>query len=154
MKRVFNRHIDELKKRILIHYGERLVSIVIFGSLAKGTATPESDLDILLIVEKLHGRKMKRMEEFIDNIEDKIEDTPFYISPIIKTPEEAFHGSPLFLDMVYDSIILYDKGGFFKQVIERLRHRLKELGSKRISRGSRWYWILKPDIKHGEVFEI
>jgi hypothetical protein len=97
---------------------------------------------------------MKRMEEFIENVEDKLETVPFYISPIIKTPEEASHGSPLFLDMVYDSIILYDKDGFFKHVIDRLRHRLEELGSKRVFRGNRWYWILKPDIRHGEVFEI
>lgn len=154
MKRVFKRHIDELRKRILSHYGERLVSIVIFGSLARGTATPQSDLDILLIIEKLHKRKMKRIEEFIDNIEDRIGDMPFYISPIIKTPVEASHGSPLFLDMIYDSLILYDKGGFFKNLLERLRNRLNELGSKRVWKGCRWYWILKPDYKPGDVIEL
>lgn len=154
MKRVHKKHIVELKKKIIAHYGERLVSIVIFGSLARGRATSESDIDILLIVKDLHNRKMKRIDEFIDNVEDKIEGLSCYISPIIKTPEEASRGSPLFLDMVYDRIILYDKEDFFKQIIERLRSRLKELGSKRVFRGNRWYWIMKPDIKHGEVFEI
>lgn len=91
---------------------------------------------------------------FIDNIEDKIGDTPFYISPIIKTPLEAAAGSPIFLDMVDDSVILYDRGEFFKKVLDKLRHRLNELGSKRVFKGSRWYWILKPGLKPGEVFEI
>lgn len=154
MKRAHKKHIEELNKKIIDYYGERLVSIVIFGSFARDRATPESDIDILLIVRGLHKRRMKRMEEFIENIEDKLEAVPFYISPMIKTPEEVSYGSPLFLDMVYDSIILYDRNGFFNQVLERLRHKLKELGSKRVFRGNRWFWILKPDIKPGEVFEI
>lgn len=154
IKRVYKRHIEELKERIIAYYGERLVSVVIYGSLATGRATSESDIDMLLIVEGLHKRKMKRIEEFIDNVEEKIEHIPHYISPIIKTPEEASHGSPLFLDMVYDSIILYDRDDFFKHILDKLRKRLKELGSKRVFKGSKWYWILKPDIKPGEVIEL
>jgi hypothetical protein len=38
--------------------------------------------------------------------------------------------------------------------IEALRSRLKEIGAKKITRGGRWYWILKPDIKRGEVVKI
>ncbi len=136
MKRVYKKYIDALNKRIIDYYGERLVSIVIFGSLARGRATPESDIDILLIVKGLHKRKMKRIEEFIDNVEDRLEDISNYISPVIKTPEEASHGSPLFLDMVYDSIILYDRDGFFKGVLDRLRLRLKELGSNEDTRAA------------------
>lgn len=154
MKKTHKRYIDELKEKIIAYYGERLVSMVLFGSLARGTATQESDIDLLLIVEGLHKRKMKRMEEFIDNVEDKLMGVPFYISPIIKTPEEASMGSPLFLDMVYDAVILYDKGKIFENIINRLRHRLNELGSKRVFKGSRWYWILKPDLKIGEVIEL
>lgn len=99
IKKAYKRHIEQLKERIVSYYGERLVSVVIFGSLARGTATQESDIDLLLIVEGLHKRKMKRMEEFIDNVEDK-------------------------------------------------------LGSKRVFKGNRWYWILKPDLKIGEVVEL
>lgn len=154
LKRNHKKYIEVLKKRIISYYGKRLISIVIYGSLARGTATPESDIDMILIVKGLHKRKMKRIEEFIKNIEDKLGDMPFYISPIFKTPEEASHGSPLFIDMVYDSIILYDKDDFFKQILERLRQRLEGHGSIRVFKGSRWYWILKPDIKRGEVFEI
>lgn len=53
-----------MKESIVNYYGKRLVSIVLYGSLVRGTATPESDIDMLLIVEKLHKRKMKRIEEF------------------------------------------------------------------------------------------
>jgi len=154
MKRIHKKQIAELKNKILSYYGDRLISMVLYGSFARGTATSESDIDILLIIKTLHGRKMKRIEEFIDKVENKLEGISCYISPIIKTPEEALKGSPLFLDMVYDSIILYDKNRFFKSILESLRKRLEELGSQRVFKGNRWYWILKPDIKPGEIFEL
>lgn len=144
----------KLRDRIIEYYGKRLVSLVIFGSLARGKAGPESDIDILIIAEGLHKRKMKRIDEFIDNIEDKLGDVSRYLSPVIKAPEEASLGSPLFLDMVYDSLILYDKDGFFMRILDRLRRRLDELGSKRVFRGNRWYWILKPDYKPGDIIEL
>lgn len=157
----------ELEKLLLSmiksHYGERLISVVIFGSVARETQNFDSDLDVLIIAKDLPKGRMKRIGEF-ENVEEKIE--PFleslrkgngintYISAVMKTPEEAEKGSPLFLDMVEDAKILFDKKGFFEKRLDKLRKRLKELGSKRIWRGNAWYWDLKPDYTPGEVFEI
>jgi hypothetical protein len=77
-----------------------------------------------------------------------------YISVVIKSPEEAQMGSPLFLDMTEDARILFDEEGFFAAVLERLRKRLKELGARRVWKGNVWYWELKPDYKPGDVFEL
>ena len=74
-------------------------------------------------------------------------------SPIIKTPEEATRLSPLYLDMVEDTIA-YDKDDFFMKILERVRRRLEELGSKRVRMGRKWYWILKPDYRFGEAIRI
>jgi uncharacterized protein len=76
------------------------------------------------------------------------------LSPVIKTPEEAAQGSPLFLDMVEDAKIIFDRGGFMQQLLSDLRGRLEKLGAKRIWLGNAWYWDLKPDYRPGEVFEI
>lgn len=76
------------------------------------------------------------------------------ISAIIKSPEEVEKGSPLFLDMVEDARILLDEDGFFSVILEKLKGRLKALGAKRIWKGNAWYWVLKPDFKAGEVFEL
>ena len=73
---------------------------------------------------------------------------------MLKTPEEAKRLVPLYLDMVEDAILIYDKGGFFKSVLERLRQKLEELGARRVKLGRGWYWVLKPDAKFGEVIEI
>lgn len=162
LKERFHKLEQKLLSEIKSFYGKRLVSVVIFGSAARETQRFDSDIDILIIAEDLPKGRMKRVREF-DAIEDKIE--PFlkslqkeeintYISPIIKSPEEAENGSPLFLDMVEDARILFDKDGFFSGVLEKIRNRLKGLGAKRIWKGNAWYWDLKPDYKPGEIFEL
>jgi len=157
----------ELERRLLAEirsfYGERLVSVILFGSVAREAQSFDSDLDLLVIAEGLPQGRMKRIREF-GSVENKVE--PFlktlqqkegintYISAIIKSPEEAEKGSPLFLDMVEDAKMLLDRDGFFGAVLERLRKRLKELGSKRIWQGNAWYWDLKPDYKPGDIIEL
>ena len=158
--------IKELEKRLLAEikalYGKRLVSVVVFGSAGRGTQRCDSDLDVLVVADRLPRGRMKRVEEF-SSVENRIE--PFLkslqkagiatdLSPVIKSPEEAEKGSPLFLDMVEDARILVDRNGFFKAVLKRLQCRLEKLGARRIWMGSAWYWDLKPDYKPGECFEL
>lgn len=153
---------DRLLSEIRDFYGDRLISIVLFGSVARETQSFDSDIDVLIVAKGLPRGRIKRIREF-ESVENKVE--PFlkslqkegintYISAIIKSPEEAERGSPLFLDMVEDSKILFDRDNFFLGLIAGLRERLKALGAKRVWKGSAWYWILKPDIKTGEVFEL
>jgi uncharacterized protein len=75
-------------------------------------------------------------------------------SPIFKTPEEVEQGSLLFLDMVTEARILLDREGFFQRYLDRLSARLKELGTRRVQRGGRYSWILKPDLKPGEEISL
>jgi len=163
LKKRFRELKTMLLSEIKSYYSERLVSVVVFGSVARETQTFDSDLDLLIVVEKLPSGRMKRIREF-ESIEEKIEPLleslhrkegiHTYISAIIKSPEEAEKGSPIFLDMVEDARILFDRNGFFEEVLDRLKKRLKELGSKRIWKGNAWYWDLKPDYKPGEIFEL
>ena len=72
-----------------------------------------------------------------------------------KTPEEARHHSPLYLDMVEDAVLLVDRDGFFTTVLDAMRARMRELGSRRVFLDDgNWYWDLKPDFRFGEVVEI
>jgi hypothetical protein len=163
LKKRFRELKTMLLSEIKSYYSERLVSVVVFGSVARETQTFDSDLDLLIVVEKLPSGRMKRIREF-ESIEEKIEPLleslhrkegiHTYISAIIKSPEEAKKGSPIFLDMVEDARILFERNGFFEEVLDRLKKRLKELGSKRIWKGNAWYWDLKPDYKPGEIFEL
>jgi hypothetical protein len=74
---------------------------------------------------------------------------------VAKSPAEAQHRSPLYLDIVEEGILVFDRDGFFEAVLAGMRTRMRELGSRRVflSDGT-WYWDLKPDFRFGEIVEI
>lgn len=141
-----------------VELGERLVSLVLFGSVARGEARENSDIDVLIVAEgfprSLRDRRgpllaaweRARAERSLPWMEWNL---------VTKTPEEASFHSPLYLDMVEDGVLLFDRNGFFGAVLEEIRARMRELGSRRVrlDDGS-WYWDLKPDYRFGDVVEI
>ncbi len=158
--------ISPLLEKLLVHskrvYESRLVTLAIFGSWAGGRYSSESDIDILVVAKDLARKRLARVREF-EKIENKVEEdikhlakqgVHTFLSPVFKTPEEVRLGSPLFLDMLYDLIVLYDENSFFLNFQREMKKNLKKLGAKRIMKGERWYWVLKPDYKPGETFEI
>jgi hypothetical protein len=72
----------------------------------------------------------------------------------MKTKEDAMNLSPLYLDMVTDAKILYDKDDFFKEILKKLKSELDLLNARKIQVGKKWYWDLKPDYIFGEVIKI
>lgn len=162
IKEPYKSLLEKLLKLLSAKLGDNLISVVVYGSVARKTARKDSDIDLLIIADSLPKGRMKRQELFLE-VEKPLEpainklwNEGFYVdfSPIILSVEEALKIRPIYLDMVEDAIILYDKNGLFNRILNRLRKRLKELGAKRIWVSDKWYWILKPDIKFGEVVEI
>lgn len=150
--------LSELVEALKRKYGGRLVSVVVFGSVARGEYGKNSDVDVIVVIESLPKSKLRRQEEFIsveEIIEKKMgEDVLVKLSPIIKTPEEVRKIPPILLDVVEDGIILYDRDNFFGEIVEKLRRELNKLGSRRVRVGKRLYWVLKPDYRFGEVINI
>ncbi len=145
------------------YYGEQLVGFVLFGSVARDTFRSDSDIDLLIIAEGLPQGRVKRVEEFEENIEERLKERMKvlrsegifpYLSPLFKTPDEVLRGSPLFLDMVSDAEILYDRDDFFRNYLQKLKRRLTKLGAQKVRKGGGWYWVLKPDYKPGDVIEL
>lgn len=115
MKKKVEEILDVLKHVITKYYADRLISAALFGSYARGTATPDSDIDILIIAEPLPNGRMRRIQEF-ETVELDAEHTMSkmpQLSPVIKTKMEINMGSPLLWDMVDYHRILYDNGDFF-----------------------------------------
>src|SRR3972149_11873802 len=91
------------------HLGDDLISIVIFGSRARGYHTENSDFDILIIAAHLPERYLARMgyiREPLFKFDEKVQ-------VLAKTPAE-FDSifPPLYLDIALDGKILVDRDGF------------------------------------------
>ena len=144
------------------HYGGRLTAVAVYGSVGRGTPRFDSDVDLLIVAAGLPEGRFARVDEF-HAVEEAL--APGLaaahaaglhpeLSPIFKTPAELARGTPLLLDMTEDARILHDPDRCLAEVLDRLRARLRELGSRRVWRGDAWYWDLKPDYRWGDVIEL
>ncbi|MEN3010618.1 MAG: nucleotidyltransferase domain-containing protein [Candidatus Bipolaricaulaceae bacterium] len=142
--------------------GENLTSVVLFGSVARGEAHARSDIDLFVVARSLPKgafRRRELVEPIRQGLEPELEElwkrgiyTDFV--EIIRTEEEARRFHTLYLDMTEEAVILYDRNGFFAEVLERVRRKLRKLGAQRRRLGHAWYWDLKPDYKPGEEIDL
>jgi len=141
-------------------YADRLISLVVFGSVARGVWKANSDIDLLLVLSNLPAGRFNQIREFepVESLlQDRIEECRSAgwnvdLSPVFKTPAHVLHGSPLFLDMTQESLILIDRNDLVKDRLVLMQKRMEALKSKRVWHGhDAWTWILKPDFHVGEA---
>ncbi|MGC9019876.1 MAG: nucleotidyltransferase domain-containing protein [Candidatus Methanodesulfokora sp.] len=137
----------------LLNRSFRLTSIALYGSVARGTAKENSDIDILIVSNDFSGSIGKRVE-LLFKIEKELKYelewlrkhniyTGFSFYPLKE--EEALKKPLLFLDMVEDAIILYDKDRFLETILTEIKAEILRLGVKRVYiEKDSWYWDLKP----------
>ena len=149
---------------ILARSPATLESVVLYGSASRGDTDPTSDVDMLVIEEGLPQNFMERFRGMA-RIVDLTNPLRLWLwtkkglYPTVQalplTPAEAGAPRPLYLDMIHDSLLLYDPHDFFRGVIGEMTGRLEQLGSKRVHLpDGRWYWVLKERVERGEVVEI
>jgi len=126
--------------------------------MARGDASECSDVDLLIVAEDFPRRLSARRQELLDLYAParKAGGLPLIEWNLVtKTPDEARVHSPLYLDIVEDGRLLFDRDGFFAAVLEGMRARMRELGSRRVflPDGS-WYWDLQPGFRFGDEVRI
>jgi len=141
--------------------GDDLVAIALFGSVARGQARPDSDLDLYVVTRRpiLGDPRLRAMLK-------RIEASPEYQaleaagyrptpSPVPHTIDELRRHSWILLDVTDHGIVLYDPASMLERELNAVRQRMAELGSRRVelADGS-WYWDLKPDWRPGEVVDL
>ncbi len=112
--------LENFKKRLLKELGERIDSIILYGSMARGEATKDSDIDILIIGKDKNN--WKRVSEIAYEIDFENEFKTF-ITTIFLTREEFEHGikvcSPFIYDVIKEGVVLYDNGTY-KRICEKV----------------------------------
>ena len=146
------------------HLKKNLRSVILFGSVARGKWTSESDIDIFLIISDKVKNKMRLNQELTDLILD------FYEYHILRNimGEKQFHSIQLILafvddlnnfrtlyyDIAMDGIILLDKKNLGKEFIEKIKLRMRTKGLKRIYICDEDFYWKRDRIEFGELIEL
>lgn len=146
---VLARYVDILYQ----HFGERLLGLLVFGSLARGTWTRDSDIDLLLVVEGWREPLWERLRELWP-LRNLLRRTPEYREglrrgyvPVLQhyplDREEARRLHRIYLDAAVEGIILYERQRFLSDLMARVRSLLRAAGAKRLLiPGKGHYWLL------------
>ena len=164
MQREHEALIHEFLRLLLEEFGDRLRSLLVFGSVARGTARPDSDVDVCVVIRELPVSRYRR-HQLLSPVLERLRQSEAYetlirrgyspdMAAILYTPEEIQHTKPIFLEFVEDGVVLRDDGTM-RAKLDQLRARMKTLGSRKIVLDDgTYYWLLKPDLKFGEVIEL
>lgn len=158
-------YLAALTKVLLDRFGDSLLAIVLYGSVARGAAAQTSDIDLLIVQREPSSSYFERLAPVLDAERALRESEAFLllarqglspsVSPLLLSEEEGRENRYIFLDMLDEGIVLFEREGYFTSRMGALRRKLKELGGRRVilPDGS-WYWDLKPDLVLGEIFEL
>lgn len=118
--------------------GDNLVAVALFGSRARGDATPDSDWDLLLIAHNLPERPLSR-HFYLKSLLPK--EWRARISLLAKTSGEFdARLTSLYLDIALDAIVLYDPQGYLHERLPRLRAWTAHVGLRRERSNGDWAW--------------
>lgn len=151
-----------LLEKVREDFDKDLISFAVFGSVARGEAKPESDIDILIVHKRVNFNPLKKFIRILIELREsevyrKLLGKGVYADPypIFLTEKDLSQKPLILLDILDHGIILFDKNDWLKGKLNILRNKLNTLGAKRIGlEDGTWYWDLKPDWKPGEVVEI
>jgi predicted nucleotidyltransferase len=132
------------------HFGNKLISVVLFGSRARGEFRPESDYDIFLLAKNLPERPLERLLFVRRAISAKFAEK---IAITARTPEEFESGFPSFyLDLATDGIVLYDTAHYMTHKLHCIKEIIKQAGleRKKLEHQFSWEWKQQPQ-GHWEI---
>jgi predicted nucleotidyltransferase len=130
-----------LVNTLLEHFGERLKAIILFGSRSRGEARPDSDHDILAVIEDLPPDPLVRQRAVMMPLLPELLRLPERLSVIAKTPQEIQSDlTPLMIDVCVDGAALYG-AEYFHSLKTKVIQVLENAGLQRRRLAGTWMWI-------------
>jgi predicted nucleotidyltransferase len=121
--------IDRIIKDTKAVFGKNLVSVVLFGSYATGKQKEASDIDILVIADKLPLSRKERLS-IILSITQKYLLKGKTVSIILRSKDEIKNGfeyyNPLLLSISENYRLLHDREKFFSSLMKGIKNRIAQ----------------------------
>ena len=123
--------LDGMLQSLHREFRERLVAVVVYGSYARGTAKPGSDIDLLVVV-----RELPRDWESIHRLEDewvfKGRQLGTRFQVMLASPEDVEDSvewaAPLMLEIYNAHKVIFDRNDFFRNCMLRMEYLVRERG--------------------------
>lgn len=129
------------------YLGQNLISMVLFGSRARGDARDASDYDLFIIAKALPMKPFRRKLFIRTPLRGQFEQK---LCIIAKTPEEVLSTFPsFFLDLSLDGIILFDRDRFFENLQKKIGEIISQAGLRRRTDNGEYYWEWESPPKGG-----
>lgn len=148
-----------LKKRL----NGYILSLILYGSVARSTWNEESDIDLLLILSNKFTKNFNdfRISKLTIEFYNKIYQSDLYkkmkfhpLSLMSLTKEELKRFRTLFYDIAIDGIILYDRKNIGLKFIEKYKKQIKKKNLKRVYLDEDDFYWERGDIKMGDIIEL
>ena len=114
MKKLQNKELEkvlgELADMLQEVYRDKLKAVILYGSAARGTATNESDIDIMILVDGT-DQELKCFEDKLNNVSTDISLKYFKVFSIIDVSYQEFTSwmeiSPFYRNVSEEGVVLY-----------------------------------------------
>ncbi len=161
----YEKFIDVYKKEVEKVLGNKIISLVLFGSVCRGQAKGSSDIDMFTFYD---DKKVPREEvnkaliEIIINLrksEEYLELTKHNIYPevypFLISKSKVNDLLWVFLDVTDHGIVIKDTNNFAQKLIEKMKENVSNAGGRCVKLpNGKWCWVLYKDfseIKEGKV---
>ena len=100
----------DLEEKLQRVYGNKLKAVILYGSVARGTATEESDIDIMVLVDGT-AQELRTFEDQLSDVSTDISIKYFKVFSIIDISYQEYmrwvNTSPFYRNVSKEGVILY-----------------------------------------------
>lgn len=114
-----------------------IVGMVLYGSVARGTMTPNSDIDVLVVLsaDTPLRRGLYNLVDEITGIDPKVS------VALVHLPASNMPPGGLWLEVARDGRILHDPSGSVREAMARLRDHISAGRSVRMTTHGQGFWV-------------
>lgn len=160
---IFRDYLYNFVRLLKENYKEDLLSIILFGSVARGKWNNESDIDLFIIFSNKSSIRTainNRLTKIISDYERKSKlrnskgDRLFSTIQDMSLSLKDLHTfRTIFYDIAMDGIILFDRNQTGFHFLKKIKKRIEEKGLKRVFiKENDYYW--ERNVKFGEIIEL